>query len=80
MDSLLGETSRNNSKTAEGRILKKLYVRYANECKAAISSIFTQDEEHLIGFLGDNRLKFKQEKPEKPADMEDDGMSEAYDD
>ena len=77
MDSLLGETSRKNSKTAEGRILKKLYVWYANEGKAAISSILTKDEEHLISFLGDNRLISKNEKP---VDMESDEISESNDD
>ena len=42
---LIGEAGRyySSSKSSEGRILKKLYVRYANDFKATMSSIFTED-------------------------------------
>ena len=74
---LIGENYRNR-KTVEGRILKKLYVKYANEAKATMSSIFTKDEEILISFLGNNAVRFKDsDKPAKPKDMEDDYYEEA---
>lgn len=61
----------------EGRILKKLYVKYANEAKATMSSIFTKDEEILISFLGNNAVRFKDpDKPAKPKDMTDDDYEE----
>ena len=74
---MIGESYRNSSKNAEGRILKKLYVKYANETKATMSSIFTNDEEILISFLGNNAVRFKDpEMPAKPRDMEDDYYEE----
>ena len=37
---------------------KKYFVKLANEFYAKVTSILTRDEERLVSFLGEDRIRF----------------------